>query len=477
MAKKEKEPDAPEMPEMPNMLRMFLPMGIMYGMKYIDVEKEENIMMMRVGFAASQVFMLCLGVYLYTKVQKSTEEGDVEVPAKPPSPFGGDEKVEMKKMTIKEYDLGECQSKIQQVFMQSLIVGGIHYKWGSAIPLVMSSVMGLMDLPENPMFRLYVLGHKIGDKGLEKRPFKAKNPFSGMTDAMDKAKKDANKSALKEARANAKAAGEDVTDSEDDEEDEKPAKKAIKAAKKDDSKSFDLFCKAPLGFRLSSEGDASDGTARHIIAELTKGGQAEKLGLKLGYHIRSLDGEDLSSVAHTQTMGRFKEKKNSDDETMSIKATPNANWAKIEAFVQSELESEGVSNEDADTYWPRVLKDTADYYAVVGAKMETGASAKDVTKLCKGATEEVAAASANDAKEEQGGLPGMWAKMSPTMRICIVYMIITSFFPQFSLGRMLESYAKSNNGTAPADFAAMNSAAAPPAGADMGEIDEFGDEF
>jgi hypothetical protein len=52
-------------------------------------------------------------------------------------------------MATQEHGMGGCQQKTQQVFMQSLVVGGIHYKRGSALPLVMHgfcvlrSVMGV----------------------------------------------------------------------------------------------------------------------------------------------------------------------------------------------------------------------------------------------------------------------------------------------------------------------------------------------
>jgi len=90
--------------------------------------------------------------------------------------------------------------------MGGLIVGGMHIYMKIATPLVISAAMALINLPTDPLFRIYVLGKgESDDPSTLKRPFKTKNAFSDAMAKMEETKKIAEKSAeKKEAKKKSK---------------------------------------------------------------------------------------------------------------------------------------------------------------------------------------------------------------------------------------------------------------------------------
>jgi len=176
-------------------LKMFLPLGIVYAMNKVDMKDENNILYMRLFFACGSLLLTAIWAYIWSLASNNSDEAVVKVSEKdmqPPNPLadamGANKHIpdEKKEMTVAEYDMKQVRQKLQQVVMQVLIVGGIHYKWGTTLPLVMSSLMGLMNLPEDPLVRIYLFGATAADDSSLKRPFKAKSPFG---DAMAELKK------------------------------------------------------------------------------------------------------------------------------------------------------------------------------------------------------------------------------------------------------------------------------------------------
>ena len=60
-------------------------------------------------------------------------------------------------------------------------MSGIHYKWGSPMPLLLQSVMQPINITDEPLFQIYVLGKEA--VGKLQRPFKIANPLADMLGA------------------------------------------------------------------------------------------------------------------------------------------------------------------------------------------------------------------------------------------------------------------------------------------------------
>ncbi len=73
--------------------------------------------------------------------------------------------VPAKEQTTKEYDMDNLKKAVMQALACFVIVGGICYKWCFLIPLVMQMLMTPMQLYENPLTKIHLLGKA------QKRPF------------------------------------------------------------------------------------------------------------------------------------------------------------------------------------------------------------------------------------------------------------------------------------------------------------------
>lgn len=145
-------------------LKQLLPLAIMYGSKQvIDFEDEENTPMLRLFFGGVTTLIFCVYGYLYLQIQSTKDETVLNCKKKDlePAPFGaqteGDD--EDVSMTFQEYDMKELLKVVKQAAMQSVIVGFMHFKFEYKIPLVMTSVMSLVNLADNNLIKVYVLGN------------------------------------------------------------------------------------------------------------------------------------------------------------------------------------------------------------------------------------------------------------------------------------------------------------------------------
>lgn len=81
-------------------------------------------------------------------------------------------------MTIQEYDNKEIMDMIKNTAMPILIIGFIHYKWESTVPLATQFVMLPMRLWQSKIFQIYILGREGPDY---ERPFKQpESPFAAL---------------------------------------------------------------------------------------------------------------------------------------------------------------------------------------------------------------------------------------------------------------------------------------------------------
>jgi len=161
-------------------VKQLLPMALLFGVKkVIDVDNEENIPYLRAFFFTVQGLMLALWAYLYFMINKKNDEtmlkstkGDMQ-----PNPFGmkGPDAEEEISMSFKDYDLGEVKKGVQQTAMAVGMISLMHFKWSYNVPLIMSASMSIVNIMDNKLLRIYVLGE------LEvERPFKTQNPFAAM---------------------------------------------------------------------------------------------------------------------------------------------------------------------------------------------------------------------------------------------------------------------------------------------------------
>jgi len=162
-------------------IQMCLPIGCIMLMSNIDTESEETMLMIRCFFASINVAIIGISVYLYLRIHKMPEALDektknkkIAVITKKPPAFGpgSTDAPDVEMMTLQEHDVHHLMTASKTRAMQVAVICGIHYKWGYAKPLVISTVIGLYQMYKTELFQIHILGSKV--EGKLKRPFDQK---------------------------------------------------------------------------------------------------------------------------------------------------------------------------------------------------------------------------------------------------------------------------------------------------------------
>eukprot|EP00484_Ammonia_sp_Unknown_P015726 CAMPEP_0197072932 /NCGR_PEP_ID=MMETSP1384-20130603/210346_1 /TAXON_ID=29189 /ORGANISM="Ammonia sp." /LENGTH=328 /DNA_ID=CAMNT_0042511755 /DNA_START=31 /DNA_END=1017 /DNA_ORIENTATION=- len=84
------------------------------------------------------------------------------------------------KMTVKDYDLLIWQRKFKSTIISVTMIPLLHFVIGMAVPLVMSVVLNVMGLLDDPLVRIYLRNHSPEHNKTLVRPFKFSNPMENV---------------------------------------------------------------------------------------------------------------------------------------------------------------------------------------------------------------------------------------------------------------------------------------------------------
>lgn len=151
--------------------------GTMMMVKRLDQDAAEVIMYTRAAFAAYLVICCLLNLLMHMRVVAAADTSPLVVPPPPVSPFTPPPPPDSPPpppptdthTTVQAYDLNILATARRSWLMNAVILTLIHAKTGAINPLIMSSVMGLVKLTDEPLFRVHVL-REPATGGLE-RPF------------------------------------------------------------------------------------------------------------------------------------------------------------------------------------------------------------------------------------------------------------------------------------------------------------------
>jgi hypothetical protein len=161
------------------LLRSFLPLFIIFGLRYLPFNEEQNLIVGRLVFAFKFVLTAVVAALIYFKIQsisykptdivKEHEEQGEVIPS----------------MGIADYDKKQLVSYLKAQLMPSAITTFVHYKFSYVQPLYISTVMALISLYDWNLFQIHIL-KKDGtiDKTL-RRPFQSAN-VPGFMETMNK---------------------------------------------------------------------------------------------------------------------------------------------------------------------------------------------------------------------------------------------------------------------------------------------------
>jgi len=181
-SKKEKKqigpapPPPPPAPPAPPEIKIsqLAPIAVMMGLQKYNLEEMGYARHAEIAFVITQILgLLCLG-YIYKKINEMPEGGEkLKIPEQ--KQFGQVIAPAVEQTPL-EYDMGKWKEQAKQAVMGFGIMGGVYFKWGYLMPLVLQVFMNPLQLYESPLFQLHVWG---ADK---KRPFPVpKGPLDGLS--------------------------------------------------------------------------------------------------------------------------------------------------------------------------------------------------------------------------------------------------------------------------------------------------------
>mmetsp|Transcript_8093 Transcript_8093/g.24972 ORF Transcript_8093/g.24972 Transcript_8093/m.24972 type:complete len:185 (-) Transcript_8093:184-738(-) len=168
-------PAAPPPPSPELSAKMFAVPAMAMAIKFLKIDLAGFVIPLRAAYLAATLVTAASFVYLKTVIRRKNESRVITVVEKLPG------KTETKKMSTADYDAKECDKKLQSAFVSFLVVSFIHYKWGSPMPLLLQSVMQLMNLADDPMVQIHLMDKP--PTGKLQRPFKVNNPLADLFDA------------------------------------------------------------------------------------------------------------------------------------------------------------------------------------------------------------------------------------------------------------------------------------------------------
>jgi len=160
-------PPTPPMPQMK--ISQLLPMVVMLGLGKFDLDELGYRRHAEVLFVIVQVVCLGLLGLIHSKVS-AMPEGGAKIHVPEVKQFGQVVTPSTEQST-KDYDSAKLKEQAKQAVMSFAILGGVYYKWGYLMPLVLQVLMTPVQLYESPLFQLHVLNGAVA------RPFPTPNPF------------------------------------------------------------------------------------------------------------------------------------------------------------------------------------------------------------------------------------------------------------------------------------------------------------
>ena len=166
--------DPPPAPELSP--KMLVVPCLMMAVKFLKLDFAPYVEQLRIGFGCACA--LTLGVHFLVKSIAAGKADATEITVTTTNPMKPGEK-ETKTWTICNYDQAEALKKVKSGLVSVCMVSAMHYKWGSPMPLLFQCIMQPMNLLDDPLVQIHLLGKK--PEGKLERPFKAPpNPLADL---------------------------------------------------------------------------------------------------------------------------------------------------------------------------------------------------------------------------------------------------------------------------------------------------------
>jgi len=175
---------APETPALK--MKMFIAPVLLLGGKRlgIDYKDENTIHYIRVAFVTSMTVLIGVFTIMYARLQRAKTRLEAEkVRVKSKDLATGEMKEE--DVTHYEHDYREFKKVLSANLMSAAMVSLMHSYMKVVPPLLLQSIMMPLNLGDERLFQVYVLGRTAATHANLKRPWEpepAKSPFAAFTE-------------------------------------------------------------------------------------------------------------------------------------------------------------------------------------------------------------------------------------------------------------------------------------------------------
>ncbi|KAJ2746629.1 hypothetical protein GGI20_001209 [Coemansia sp. BCRC 34301] len=149
--------------------------GTMHIVKRAGLENPEYALYLRTAYAVATASMFLFTFYLKSMIQKKNDTTALEYN----DPAPGNQGAPRIETTVCRYDLAEV-AKLQKSSMFTIaIVAFMHFKFGYIQPLILQTLLPMLNLYKHQLFQIHILGKPAVDS--LKRPWVPENPFAALT--------------------------------------------------------------------------------------------------------------------------------------------------------------------------------------------------------------------------------------------------------------------------------------------------------
>ncbi|KAJ2490102.1 phosphate transporter (Pho88) [Coemansia sp. RSA 2050] len=159
--------------------------GTMHVVKRAGLESPEYAPFIRTAYAVATALMIGFTFYLKSLIQKKNDTTALEYN----DPAPGNQGAPRIETTFCRYDLGEVAKLQKSSLFTIAIVAFMHFKFGYIQPLILQTLLPMLNLYKSQLFQIHILGKPAVDS--LKRPWTPENPFAALTGGAASATADA----------------------------------------------------------------------------------------------------------------------------------------------------------------------------------------------------------------------------------------------------------------------------------------------
>ncbi|KAJ2510632.1 phosphate transporter (Pho88) [Coemansia sp. RSA 1939] len=210
-------------------MQMAIIFGTMHIVKKAGLEDPQYMVLIRSIYGIATALMVGFTYHLKNMVTRKNDTTALEYDDATPGNQG-----ERVVTTNVKHDLAEIAKLQKSTLLTVGIVVFMHFKFGYIQPLILQTLLPLLNMYKNPLFQIHILGKPAADD--LKRPWLPANPFAALGGGNANANANASSEITEGAQAGASSGNDSASDSESSSSKKKETKREEKEEKEETRK-------------------------------------------------------------------------------------------------------------------------------------------------------------------------------------------------------------------------------------------------